>query len=211
MTRYAFRNDAEWWRHSVVYQIFPASFRDADGDGMGDLQGIQSRLDYLEWLGVDAIWLSPIHPSPMLDGGYDISDFLGVDPRFGSMEDFDGLLRACHGRKIRLILDFVPNHTSDQHPWFLESRASRKHSRRDWYVWRDPATDGGPPNNWLSRFGGSAWEFDRPTGQYYYHAFLKEQPDLNWRTPRSWRLCPRCCGSGCGAVWTASASTPRAC
>jgi alpha-glucosidase len=181
MTRYAFRNDAEWWRHAVVYQVFPASFRDTDGDGTGDLQGIRSRLDHLEWLGVDAIWLSPIHPSPMLDGGYDIGDFLGVDPRFGSMEDFDGLLRACHARGIRLILDFVPNHTSDQHPWFIESRSSRKNARRDWYVWRDPATDGGPPNNWLSRFGGSAWELDRATGQYYYHAFLKEQPDLNWR------------------------------
>jgi alpha-glucosidase len=150
---------------------------------MGDLPGILSRLDHLTWLGVDAVRLSPVQPSPMLDAGYDIADFTGIHPAFGTLGDFDRLLGALHAHGIRLIMDFVPNHSSDRHPWFVESRASRDNPRRDWYVWADPGPEGGPPNNWLSRFGGSAWEFDAATGQYYYHAFLKEQPDLNWRNP----------------------------
>ncbi|VTU37365.1 Oligo-1,6-glucosidase [Variovorax sp. PBL-H6] len=172
-----------WWRHALIYQIYPLSFQDSDGDGKGDLPGIAARLDHLSWLGVDAVWLGPVHPSPMKDFGYDIEDFTGIDPVFGTLVDFERLLALLHARGIRLILDFVPNHTSDRHPWFQASRASRSDARRDWYVWADPAPDGGPPNNWLSRFGGSAWAWDEATGQYYYHAFLKEQPDLNWRNP----------------------------
>ncbi|MBR0641336.1 alpha-amylase family glycosyl hydrolase [Plastoroseomonas hellenica] len=182
-TTYDFDGGPEWWRHAVIYQVLPSSFQDSNGDGVGDLPGILSRLDHIAALGVTAIWLSPIYPSPMRDGGYDISDFVGVDPSFGTLQDFDRLLAALHARGIRLILDFVPNHSSDRHPWFTESRASRGSQKRDWYVWADPRPDGAPPNNWLSRFGGSAWEFDAATEQYYYHAFLKEQPDLNWRNP----------------------------
>ncbi len=170
-----------WWQRGLIYQIYPRSFMDSNGDGVGDLAGIRSRLDYLTWLGVDALWISPIFPSPMADFGYDVSDYVGIAPLFGSLEDFDALLTATHERNMRLLLDFVPNHTSDQHPWFLESRSSQSSRRRDWYLWRDPAPDGGPPNNWLSVFGGSAWEWDESTGQFYYHAYLKEQPDLNWR------------------------------
>jgi len=170
-----------WWKSGVIYQIYPRSFQDSDGDGIGDLAGIEARLDYLVSLGVDAIWISPIFPSPMADFGYDVADYCGVDRRFGSLDDFDRLLAAAHDRGLRVLLDFVPNHSSDQHPWFIESRSSRDSPKRDWYIWRDPAADGGPPNNWISDFGGPAWEWDRATGQYYYHAFLKEQPDLNWR------------------------------
>jgi alpha-glucosidase len=173
-----------WWQRAVIYQIYPLSFQDTDGDGRGDLPGLLARLDYLTWLGVDAVWLGPIYPSPMADFGYDIADFTDVDPRFGTLADLDRLLDALHARGIRLLLDFVPNHTSHVHPWFVESRASRDHPKRDWYVWADPGPDGGPPNNWRSRFGGSAWAWDAATGQYYYHAFLKEQPDLNWRHPQ---------------------------
>lgn len=172
-----------WWQRGIVYQIYPRSFQDSNGDGIGDLAGITQRLDYLQWLGVDAIWISPIYPSPMADFGYDVADYCDIDPIFGSLADFDAMVAKAHARKLRVILDFVPNHTSDQHPWFLESRSSRRNAKRDWYIWRDAATDGGPPNNWLSNFGGSAWEWDEETGQYYYHAFLKEQPDLNWRNP----------------------------
>jgi alpha-glucosidase len=172
-----------WWQRGVVYQIYPRSFMDSNGDGIGDLPGILSRLDYLRWLGVDALWLSPIYPSPMKDFGYDVADYTAIDPLFGTLEDFDRLVNAAHARELKVILDFVPNHTSDQHAWFRESRASRASAKRDWYLWRDPAPGGGPPNNWLSCFGGSAWEFDRATGQYYYHAFLPAQPDLNWRNP----------------------------
>ena len=172
-----------WWRHGVFYQIYPRSFQDADGDGVGDIKGIIDRLPYLLTLGVDAIWLSPIFPSPMADFGYDISDYTGIDPLFGTMADFDALMSAAHASGLKLILDLVPNHSSDRHPWFVESRSSRDNARRDWYIWRDPAADGGPPNNWLSEFGGSAWEYDAATGQYYYHAFLAQQPDLNWRNP----------------------------
>jgi alpha-glucosidase len=172
-----------WWQRGVVYQIYPRSFQDSNGDGVGDLPGIAQRLDYLRWLGVDAVWISPIYPSPMKDFGYDVADYCGIHPLFGSLADFDRLVAEAHGRGLKIILDFVPNHSSDQHPWFLESRASRDSARRDWYIWRDPAPDGGPPNNWLSNFGGPAWTFDEATGQYYYHAFLPEQPDLNWRNP----------------------------
>lgn len=170
-----------WWQSAVLYQIYPLSFQDSDGDGMGDLPGILSRLDHLSWLGVDAVWLSPVYCSPMNDFGYDIADFTAVDAIFGTLADLDRLTAALHQRGMKLILDFVPNHTSDRHPWFQESRSSRDHSKRDWYIWSDPGPGGGPPNNWLSRFGGSAWEWDEATGQYYYHAFLKSQPDLNWR------------------------------
>jgi alpha-glucosidase len=172
-----------WWQRGIVYQIYPRSFMDSDGDGVGDLAGIIARLDYLQWLGVDAIWISPVYPSPMKDFGYDVSDYTGVHPVFGTLADFDRLIEAVHARELKIILDFVPNHSSDQHPWFVESRSSRSNPRRDWYIWRDPGTDGGVPNNWLSCFGGSAWQFDERTGQYYYHAFLREQPDLNWRNP----------------------------
>ena len=172
-----------WWERGVIYQIYPRSFQDSDGDGVGDLAGIEQRLDYLAELGVDAIWLSPIFPSPMADFGYDVADYCGVDPLFGTLDDFDRLLAAAHRRGLKLLLDFVPNHSSDRHPWFVESRSSREHPKRDWYIWRDPGPDGGPPNNWISDFGGSAWEWDEATGQYYLHAFLKEQPDLNWRNP----------------------------
>jgi len=173
-----------WWQSGVVYQIYPRSFQDSNGDGIGDLAGIVERIDYLAWLGIDAVWVSPFFPSPMADFGYDVSDYTGVDPIFGKMADFDRLVAALHARNIRLILDFVPNHSSDQHPWFKESRNSRDNPKRDWYIWRDPRPDGGPPNNWLSlATGRNAWQFDPATGQYYFHAFLTEQPDLNWRNP----------------------------
>src|SRR5687768_4536634 len=173
-----------WWQAGVIYQVYPRSFQDSDGDGIGDLEGIRSRLEHLVWLGVDAIWISPIYPSPMVDFGYDISNYTDVDPRFGDLAAFDRLLAEAHDRELRIILDLVPNHTSDRHPWFVESRGDRASERRDWYLWRDPAPDGGPPNNWLSEFGGSAWTLDPATGQYYYHAFAPEQPDLNWRNEK---------------------------
>ncbi|RDE04548.1 alpha-amylase family glycosyl hydrolase [Sphingomonas aracearum] len=172
-----------WWETGTIYQIYPRSFQDSDGDGIGDLPGIERRLDYVAALGVEAIWLSPIFPSPMADFGYDVADYVGIEPMFGTLADFDRLLAAVHARGLKLILDFVPNHSSDRHRWFVESRSSRSNPKRDWYIWRDPAPDGGPPNNWISDFGGSAWEWDEATGQYYLHAFLKEQPDLNWRNP----------------------------
>jgi len=175
------QSNESWWRHGVFYQIYPRSFQDSNADGVGDIRGIVDRLPYLQALGIDAIWLSPIFPSPMVDFGYDISDYTGIDPLFGTMDDFDALVAAAHAAGLKIILDLVPNHTSDQHPWFVESRASRDNPKRDWYLWRDPAADGGPPNNWLSEFGGSAWQYDEATGQYYYHAFLAQQPDLNWR------------------------------
>jgi alpha-glucosidase len=175
-------NDA-WWRNGIFYQIYPRSFQDFDGDGVGDLVGIMRRLPYLDGLGIDAVWLSPIFPSPMADFGYDISDYTGIDPIFGTMSAFEALVSAAHERRLKIILDLVPNHTSDQHPWFIESRSSRDNPKRDWYIWRDPKPDGSEPNNWLSEFGGSAWAYDDATGQYYYHAFLAQQPDLNWRNP----------------------------
>src|SRR6185436_14956605 len=172
-----------WWQRGVIYQIYPLSFQDSNGNGFGDLPGLLSRLDYLEWLGVDAIWLSPIYPSPMADWGYDVADYCDVDPRFGTLADADALIAAAHARGIRVLLDFVPNHTSERHPWFVESRSSRDSPKRGWYHWRDPAPGGGPPNNWISVFGGSAWTLDDATGQYYLHSFLREQPDLDWRHP----------------------------
>jgi alpha-glucosidase len=175
--------ETTWWKRGVVYQVYPRSFQDTNRDGIGDLEGIRRRLDYLAWLGVDAIWIAPIFPSPMADFGYDVADYCDIDPLFGTLDDFDRLVDEVHRRGLKLILDFVPNHTSDQHPWFRESRSSRSNARRDWYIWRDAAPGGGPPNNWISNFGGPAWKWDEATGQYYFHAFLNEQPDLNWRNP----------------------------
>ncbi|GAA4399756.1 alpha-amylase family glycosyl hydrolase [Nibrella viscosa] len=172
-----------WWQRRIIYQIYPRSFQDSTGNGTGDLRGVLSRLDHLQTLGVDAVWVSPIYPSPMADFGYDISDYRGVHELFGTMGDFDELLRETHNRGMKLLLDLVPNHTSDQHPWFQESRSSRDNPKRDWYLWHDGKEGGEPPNNWLSVFGGSAWEWDEATQQFYYHSFLKSQPDLNWRNP----------------------------
>ena len=172
-----------WWQRGVIYQIYPRSFMDSNGDGLGDLPGMLQRLEYLQWLGVDALWLSPIFPSPMADFGYDVADYTAIDPRFGTLADFDRLLAEAHRRQLKVLLDYIPNHTSEQHPWFRAARSSRDHPQRAWYLWHDPAPEGGPPNNWRSVFGGSAWAWDAVTGQYYYHAYLPEQPDLNWRHP----------------------------
>lgn len=173
-----------WWQTGVIYQIYPRSFQDSNGDGVGDLAGIIQRLDYLsETLDIDAIWLSPIYPSPMHDFGYDVANYADIHPLFGTLADFDRLLEETHARGMKMILDLVPNHTSDEHPWFIESRSSRDNPKRDWYLWRDPAPDGGPPNNWLSHFGGPAWTYDETTRQYYLHQFVKQQPDLNYRNP----------------------------
>lgn len=176
-------DDLRWWQKEIIYQVYPRSFMDANNDGVGDLPGILSKLDYLHWLGVKAVWISPIYPSPMADFGYDISDYTAIDPVFGTMDDFHLLLEAAHGKGMKIIMDLVPNHTSEEHPWFRESRSSRDNPKRDWYIWKDPAKDGGQPNNWISEFGGSAWEYDHSTRQYYCHSFLKEQPDLNWHNP----------------------------
>jgi alpha-glucosidase len=172
-----------WWETGAVYQIYPRSYMDSNGDGIGDLNGITSRLDYVQSLGVDAVWLSPIYPSPMADFGYDISDYQDVAPIFGTLADFDRLVAEAHRRGLKVVLDFVPNHTSDEHSWFVESRSSRDNPKRDWYIWKNPAADGGPPNNWLAAFGGNAWDLDPQTGQYYLHLFHRKQPDLNWRNP----------------------------
>ena len=172
-----------WWRDGIIYQIYPRSFADSNGDGVGDLPGLTSRLDYLQWLGVDAIWLSPIFPSPMADFGYDVSNYHDIDPAFGTLADFDRLVAEAHARGIRVVLDMVMNHTSNQHPWFIESRSSRDDPKRDWYIWRD-GRNGREPNNWEAVFGGKAWRWDERTGQYYLHLFLPEQPDLNWRNPQ---------------------------
>ncbi len=177
-----------WWQRGVIYQIYPRSFQDTTGNGVGDLNGIIQRLDYLNdgtpnSLGVDAIWISPFYPSPMADFGYDVSDYCDIHPLFGTLETFDRLVAEAHQRGIKIIIDYVPNHTSDQHPWFMEACRSRTNPRRDWYIWRDPQPDGSPPNNWGSFFGGPAWTYHEPTGQYYMHQFLKEQPELNWRNP----------------------------
>ena len=181
-------DNASWWRHAVIYQIYPWSFQDSNGDGIGDLPGIVNRLDYLNdgtphSLGVDAIWLSPIYPSPMKDFGYDVADYCAIDPRFGTLADFDRLVNEAHRRGIRVLMDLVLNHTSDQHPWFQAARSSRHSPKRDWYFWADPGARGRRPSNWTAVFGGSAWEWDRTTRQYYLHSFLKEQPDLNWNHP----------------------------
>ena len=176
-----------WWTGAVIYQVYPRSFADANGDGIGDLPGLLDRLDHLAGadasLGVDAVWLSPIYPSPLADFGYDIADFTGVASEFGTMADLDRLVAACHARGLRLMLDLVPCHTSIEHPWFAESRSSRGSARRNWYTWADPGPDGGPPSNWRAAFGGPAWELDPASGQYYLHSFYPEQPDLNWRNP----------------------------
>jgi len=176
-----------WWRHAVLYEVYPRSFQDSNGDGVGDLRGVTSRLDYLQWLGIDAIWISPIYPSPQVDFGYDISDYTNIDSQYGTLTDFDDLLSEAGKRGIRILMDMVMNHTSDQHPWFLEARSSRDNPRRDWYVWHDGRPEGtppgNPPNNWISMFGHSAWQYDDRTGQYFYHRFYPEQPDLNWRNP----------------------------
>jgi alpha-glucosidase len=170
--------DATWWRRGVIYQIYPRSFADASGDGIGDLRGMCRHLDHLSWLGVDGLWTSPIHPSPMADFGYDVSNYTDIDPVFGSLEDFDALVEAAHRRDLRVLLDWVPNHTSDRHPWFMASRGSRDNPYRDWYIWRDE------PNNWRRAFAdASAWTLDQRTGQYYLHHFLPQQPDLNWNNP----------------------------
>jgi len=176
--------DFRWWERGIIYQIYPRSFKDGNGDGIGDLRGVREKLDYLQWLGVDAVWISPIFHSPMADFGYDVSNYTDIDPIFGTLAEFDALLAEVHRRGMKLLLDYVPNHTSDQHPWFIDARSSRMSAKRDWYIWRDPAPDGGPPNNWRVNFGGVAWAWEEKTGQYYYHAFLKEQPDLNWRNPQ---------------------------
>jgi alpha-glucosidase len=177
-----------WWKHGVIYEIYPRSFQDTDGDGIGDIKGITSRLDYIKQLGIDAIWISPMYPSPQVDFGYDIADYTAIDPQYGTMADFEHLTAEAKRRNIRVIMDYVPNHTSDQSAWFKESRSSRDNPKRDWYIWRDPkgfTSDGKPipPNNWQSWFGHSAWEWDASTMQYYYHHFYVQQPDLNWRNP----------------------------
>ncbi|MGV3651977.1 MAG: alpha-amylase family glycosyl hydrolase, partial [Devosia sp.] len=173
----------EWWRGAVIYQVYPRSFQDSNGDGIGDLPGILRRLDYLASLGIDAIWLSPIFPSPQADMGYDVSNYTDIDPLFGSLEDFDSLIKGAHERGLKVIIDQVLSHTSDHHPWFRESRVSRTNARADWYVWADPKPDGSPPNNWPSVFGGRAWEWNATRRQYYLHNFLTSQPDLNFHNP----------------------------
>jgi alpha-glucosidase len=175
---------AEWWREAVIYENHLPSLRDANGDGIGDLEGLMESLDYLGGtLGVDAIWVGPCYRSPLLDQGFDITDFTDIEPTFGDLATFDRLIEEAHRRGLRIIVDYIPNHTSDQHPWFQASRSSREDPKRDWYVWADPAPDGGPPNNWTAEIGGSTWEWDAATGQYYLHTHLREQPDLNWRNP----------------------------
>ncbi len=187
--RTASSSERDWWKNAVIYEIYPRSFQDSNGDGIGDLNGITERLDYLKELGVDAIWLTPIYPSPQVDFGYDISDYENIDPQYGTLADFDQLVAEANKRHIRIIMDMVMNHTSDKHKWFIESRSSRTNPYRDWYVWHDgkgeTATDKGePPNNWQSDFGHSAWEWDEKTRQYYYHKFYIQQPDLNWNNPK---------------------------
>ena len=171
-----------WWKHAVIYEVYPRSFQDSNNDGVGDIKGIERRMDYLKDLGIDAIWITPMYPSPQIDFGYDISDYRAIDPQYGTMADFDALMKSAKAHGLRVIMDIVLNHTSDQHPWFKESRSSRTNPKRDWYVWRD-GKNGGPPNNWQSWFGHSAWTLDPATGQYYYHYFYTQQPDLNWRNP----------------------------
>jgi alpha-glucosidase len=177
------KSDQPWWKHAVFYEIYPRSFADSNSDGIGDLNGVASRLDYLQALGIDAVWLTPVYPSPQVDFGYDVSDYENIDPVYGTLADFDRLQQEAKRRGIRIIMDFVLNHTSDQHKWFVDSRSSRSSAHRDWYIWRDGRAPSQPPNNWESIFFGSAWTFDRKTGQYYYHYFYPQQPDLNWRNP----------------------------
>ncbi|MFF5513834.1 alpha-glucosidase [Staphylococcus capitis] len=173
----------KWWKEAVAYQVYPRSFNDSNNDGIGDLTGVLEKLDYLKDLGIDVIWLSPMYQSPNDDNGYDISDYRAIMDEFGTMEDFDRLLKEVHHKGMRLILDLVVNHTSDEHPWFIESKSSKDNPKREWYIWKDPKEDGSEPNNWESIFNGSAWEFDELTNQYYFHLFSKKQPDLNWDNP----------------------------
>ncbi len=173
----------QWWQHAVFYEIYPRSFADSNNDGIGDLNGISSKMGYLHDLGVDAIWITPCYPSPQVDFGYDVSDYENIDPMYGTLANFDHMVAEGNKHHVRIIMDFVPNHTSDQHPWFLDSKSSRNAPHRDWYIWRDGKAPGQPPNNWISIFGGSAWQLDPTTNQYYYHFFYRAQPDLNWRNP----------------------------
>ncbi len=177
-------NPTTWWQTGIIYEIYLRSFQDTTGNGIGDINGVRKRLDYLKWLGIDILWMTPPYKSPQVEFGYDTADYLAIDPVSGTLADFEALLMEAHQRDMRVVLDIAPNHTSDQHEWFQDSRSSRDSRHRDWYIWKDAGPDGGPPNNWVSAFGGgSAWELDPATGQYYYHAFLKEQPDLNWQNP----------------------------
>ncbi len=176
-------SSAPWWKKGIIYQIYPRSFMDSSGDGIGDLRGIADRLNYLDWLGIDGVWLSPIYPSPMADFGYDVADYVGVHETFGTLDDFDHLLSEAHAREMKIILDLVPNHTSSEHAWFKESCSSSDNPKRNWYIWRDAQPNGDPPNNWLGYFGGSSWCWNEASGQYYLHSFLKQQPDLNWHNP----------------------------
>jgi alpha-glucosidase len=176
-------NGHEWWQHAVIYELYPRSFADSNGDGIGDLNGITAKLDYLQSLGVDAIWITPCFPSPQVDFGYDVSDYVNIDPMYGTLADFDRMAKEAKKRNIKIIFDFVVNHTSDQHPWFVDSKSSKTAAHRDWYIWRDGKGSDQPPNNWLSVFGSPAWKYDSTTKQYYYHYFYPEQPDLNWRNP----------------------------
>ena len=178
------KENSGWWDGGVGYEIYIRSFADSSGDGVGDLSGITGKLEYLSWLGVDIVWITPFYPSPMADFGYDVSDYCGVDPLFGNLTDFDALIEEAHRQELRVIIDLVPNHSSSEHSWFKSSRSSIDNDYRGYYHWRDPAADGGPPNNWVSHFGGSAWTFDEESGQYYLHLFLPEQPDLNWNNPK---------------------------
>jgi alpha-glucosidase len=178
------KKDYLWWRDGIIYQIYPRSFADSNNDGIGDLRGITDKLDYLQGLGIDAIWLSPIYPSPDVDFGYDVADYQAIDPKFGTMKDFEVLVREARKRDIHIVMDLVLNHTSDQHPWFIQSKQSRDNPYHDWYIWRDPKPNGDPPNNWQAVFGGSGWEYLPELDQYYYHMFFREQPDVNWRNPQ---------------------------
>jgi alpha-glucosidase len=198
-----------WWQRGAIYQIYPRSFADAGGDGVGDLAGIAAHLDHIAELGFEAIWLSPFYRSPMADYGYDVADYCDVDPIFGTLDDFDRLVEAAHACAIRVVVDWVANHSSDRHEWFVQSASSRDNPRRDWYVWRDGAPGGGPPNDWTSEFPavGRAWSFDDATEQWYLHSFMAEQPDLNWDNPEVEAACTTRCASGWTAAWTASAST----
>src|ERR1700737_1241849 len=174
----------QWWQHAVFYEVYPRSFADSNNDGIGDLNGIASKLDYLKELGVDAIWITPFFPSPQVDFGYDVSDYENIGAMYGTLQDFDRLVAEAKKRNMHILLDFVVNHTSDQHKWFLDSKSSRTSAHRDWYIWRDGKGPNQPPNNWISIFGGPAWTFDPQTGQWYYRIFYSAQPDLNWRNPK---------------------------
>ena len=176
--------DRKWWQSSVVYQIYPRSFQDSNGDGIGDIPGITKRLPYIRELGADVIWLSPVYQSPNDDNGYDISDYQAINPEFGTMEDFDEMLRTAHSLGLKIVMDLVVNHTSDEHRWFKEALKGKDNPYRDYYIWRDPKENGDAPNNWGSCFGGSAWKYDEASGQYFLHLFSEKQPDLNWDNPK---------------------------